>query len=336
MVRIRSVIVSSTSLSLREILESRLIKVLLEMESAVDSHVCGRITEELKRHTAHIRAEVREHSQRELADHLNMAVRRMRQAQGGVELGSALLEAASPFATGIAFFRVDGGTAFGEGVRGATEKCAATFRKLEIALRSAAALAEAVRSRDPVTAAATAGEVSEELASLAAASNSRRVFVYPLLAGEQVPALLCGWGEVLGSAMELLAQIAGAALSNLPGRSELLRIAPAAHNGAKAKVSAWDALSSEEQQLHLRAQRSARVQVAEIRLFELEAVQAGRARHDLYGALRARIDAARESFHKTFFTVAPTMVDYLHQELVRTLANDDLELLGEEYPGPMA
>jgi hypothetical protein len=27
------------------------------------------------------------------------------------------------------------------------------------------------------------------------------------------------------------------------------------------------------------------------------------------------------------------MVDYLHLELVRTLANDDPELLGENYPG---
>ena len=88
--------------------------------------------------------------------------------------------------------------------------------------------------------------------------------------------------------------------------------------------------------MHLRAQRSARVQVAEIRLFEPEAVQAGRTRHDLYGAVRAGIDAAREVFHKTFFTATPTMVDYLHLELVRTLANNDPELLGKEYPGPLA
>jgi hypothetical protein len=29
------------------------------------------------------------------------------------------------------------------------------------------------------------------------------------------------------------------------------------------------------------------------------------------------------------------MVDYLHLELVRTLANDDAEALGKDYPGPM-
>ena len=326
--------------SVREILENRLGKTLLDLESELDAHLSARVAGELERNAARVTAEVRERSRRELADHLNQAVRRMRQAPDGANLGAALLDAAAPFAAGVGLFRVDHTTAFGEGIRGVPEESAARFRTREIALEGAPALAEAVRSRDPVTAAATPAEVSEELASLAAVdSASARVFLYPVVAGDRVPALVCAWGEVQGSAMELLAQIAAAALCALPARGHLLGIAPAPNgdNGEKkAGPSAWDALSSEEQQWHLRAQRSARVQVAEIRLFEPEAVQAGRARHDLYGAVRARIDTARESFRKKFFSATPTMVDYLHLELVRTLANDDPELLGNEYPGPMA
>ena len=34
-------------------------------------------------------------------------------------------------------------------------------------------------------------------------------------------------------------------------------------------------------------------------------------------------------------TSSPTMVDYLHLELVRSLANDDAILLGPNYPGPL-
>jgi hypothetical protein len=325
--------------SVREILESRLGKTLLDLESELDAHFSARVAEELERNAARVTAEVRERSRRELADHLNQAVRRMRQAPDGANLGAALLDAAAPFAAGVALFRVDHTTAFGEGIRGVPEESAARFRTREIALEGAPALAEAVRSRDPVTAAATPAEVSEELAGLAADSASARVFLYPVEAGDRVPALVCAWGEVQGSAMELLAQISAAALCALPARGHLLGIAPAPNgdNGEK-KVgpSAWDALSSEEQQWHLRAQRSARVQVAEIRLFEPEAVQAGRARHDLYGAVRVRIDTARESFRKRFFSATPTMVDYLHLELVRTLANDDPELLGNDYPGPLA
>jgi ATP-dependent helicase YprA (DUF1998 family) len=72
-----------------------------------------------------------------------------------------------------------------------------------------------------------------------------------------------------------------------------------------------------------------------MRLFEADTVQSGRSHRDIYGALRERIDAARKSFHEQFFAVCPSMVDYLHVELVRTLANDDSDLLGKEYPGPL-
>jgi hypothetical protein len=73
-----------------------------------------------------------------------------------------------------------------------------------------------------------------------------------------------------------------------------------------------------------------------MRLYHAEAVQAGRARARLYETLRKAIDTAREKFRQTYFSSCPSMVDYLHLELVRTLANDDPELLGKEYPGPMA
>jgi len=321
----------------REILESRLTKVLLDLDSALEAHFSAQVAAELERDAARVTAEVRERSQRELADHFNQAVRRMRQAPDAEDLCAALLDAAAPFASGVALVRVGHTAVFGERIRGVPEERAAGFHGQEIALRRAPALAEAIRSRDPVTAAATPGELSDELASLAGLDGSELVFLYPLAAGDRVPALLSAWGDVQGSALELLTQIAASAWSALPARADLLEIAPAPGDGQKAAgPSAWDALSSEEQQLHLRAQRSARVQVAEMRLFETDAVQAGRAQRDLYGALRRRIDAAREAFHKTFFSATPTMVDYLHLELVRTLANDDPELLGNEYPGPMA
>jgi len=327
---------SATVSPVREILESRLSNVLLDLESALETHFSAHVAAELERDAARVTAEVRERSRRELADHFNQAVRRMRQAPDAADLCASLLDAAAPFASGVALFRVARDAAFCERIRGVPEERAARLHGQEIALRRAPALAEAIRSRDPVTAAATPGELSEELAGLTGRDGSERVFLYPLAAGDRVPALLSAWGDVHGSALELLTQIAAAAWSTLPARADLLGIAPAPADGQGTGPSAWDALSGEEQQLHLRAQRSARVQVAEIRLFETDAVQAGRARRDLYGALRKRIDAARESFHKKFFSATPTMVDYLHLELLRTLANDDPELLGNEYPGPMA
>jgi hypothetical protein len=86
----------------------------------------------------------------------------------------------------------------------------------------------------------------------------------------------------------------------------------------------------------LQAQRFARVKVAEIQLYHAAAVKDARAMHDVYGALRTHIDAAREAFRERFLTPGEKIADYLHAELVRTLANDDAEQLGPGYPGPMA
>jgi hypothetical protein len=72
-----------------------------------------------------------------------------------------------------------------------------------------------------------------------------------------------------------------------------------------------------------------------MRLHEGPAVLTGRSRRNLYEALRSPIDEAREQFRRDFFACCPSMVDYLHLELVHTLANDDAELLGTDYPGPM-
>jgi len=110
----------------------------------------------------------------------------------------------------------------------------------------------------------------------------------------------------------------------------LVSIAPLA-----PEKTAWESLAAEEQQIHLRAQRFARVRAAEMRLHEGPVVLAGRSRRNLYEALRGPIDEARGQFRRDFFARCPSMVDYLHLELLRTLANDDGELLGADYPGPM-
>ena len=87
--------------------------------------------------------------------------------------------------------------------------------------------------------------------------------------------------------------------------------------------------------MHLAGQRFARVKVAEMRLYRADAVSSGRVTRDLYGALREPIDIARDEFRNRFMAACPSMVDYLHLELIRSLAHEDVELLGPEYPGPI-
>ena len=81
---------------------------------------------------------------------------------------------------------------------------------------------------------------------------------------------------------------------------------------------------------------SDRVKVAEIQLYQAPQVKSGRAAHDLYGALGPHIDLARKAFRDRFLIPLNGVPDYLHQELVKTLANEDAVLLGPSYPGPLA
>ena len=90
-----------------------------------------------------------------------------------------------------------------------------------------------------------------------------------------------------------------------------------------------------EEALHLSAQRFARVRVAEMRLYQSQAVVRGRATRHLYAELKEAIDSARDVFERDYRSRSVSLPDYLHLELVRTLANHDAALLGAEYPGPL-
>jgi len=302
------------------------LRELLDTHSMQISSEVDRLLAETKRCERHA-----------LAERLNEAARRIRQSPDLDELTAIVADTAGAFSSGVAVFRIENEVARTDAMRGVPEETAERFRGVEFPLASAAALAGAVHSRDPVVAAATAAEVSEELAGIAGREDDGRVLIFPLVDKESVPALVCAWGAVEWPAVELLTQVAASVWSELARLSAaaLVQIAPAAAEPPDKAASSWDDLSAAEQRLHLRAQRFARVKVAEMRLREGDLVQAGRARRELYGELRKSIDAAREVFHRDFFAPCPSMVDYLHVELVRTLANDDPDALGKDYPGPL-
>jgi len=87
------------------------------------------------------------------------------------------------------------------------------------------------------------------------------------------------------------------------------------------------------------ALRFARVKIAEIQLYQTDAVRAGRASRDLYGSLKWHIDEAREAYREKFLSNGTSggtkTADYLHAEILHALANDDAALMGPGYPGPL-
>ena len=99
-------------------------------------------------------------------------------------------------------------------------------------------------------------------------------------------------------------------------------------------LPAWADLDEHQRQLHMRAQRFARVTVAEMQLAKPGECRAGRAKADFYLFLNKEIDKAREIYRKQFMTIS-SMVDYLHLELVQTAVEGDERKLGADYPGQL-
>jgi hypothetical protein len=268
---------------------------------------------------------------RQLTERLNQAARRLRMSETEVQWATALVEATSDFSDRAAILTVAAGHLRLRAVRG---MAAGTLP--DIPLGSAPAFAAAAESRDTIFAMRLASELSAPFAKLVGEAAGSRFMVVPIATRERVNALLYAdsvSGAVDRNALELLAAIAALVLdsrlaSQAKPHPELVTISSAIRS---APLSTWD-----EQELHLRAQRFARVRVAQIRLYRSQAVKKGRANNDLYTSLKQDIDPERHTFRDEFLSTSPKMVDYLHLEILRTLANDDAALLGPHYPGPMA
>jgi hypothetical protein len=280
-------------------------------------------------------ADTRVRVRRDVTGRLNQAVRRLRSFENENEWSRALADATEGFCDRAALFVVNGPSLRLQSSRGVQEDAKIDNTPLE----SAPAFAGVVESRDTIVALRTRGELSDAIAEALGEEPEQRFYLFPIIARDRVAAILYTDSESHDAetdALELLATYASAVLEGqpeAPDRSKLVTIA--ADLQSAPTVASWFSLSKEEQERHLRAQRFARVQVAEMRLYKSQAVKNGRLERDLYGALREDVDRARDAFRQDFLTASPSMVDYIHLELLRTLANDDAELLGPTYPGPL-
>jgi hypothetical protein len=263
------------------------------------------------------------------------AVRRMQAAESRREWASALADVAATFAGTVAVLWVRGEQLEVIAARDANAERQQALYGVRVNLTSAPAFRSALQSADPVISQCSARELSAEFARAVGAADDARAWLLPVRAAESTMAVLYASGpQVEEAGLELAATVAGwvTAGRRFPADEVLPTPGPPA---PPRELPDWSRLSREDQELHLRAQRFARVQVAEIRLHHDQAVRAGRAQRNLYRALKREIDQAREAFRQQFVEASPTMVDYLHRELVRTLANEDAALLGEDYPGPL-
>jgi hypothetical protein len=103
---------------------------------------------------------------------------------------------------------------------------------------------------------------------------------------------------------------------------------------AAAVAPATDAfahMSPEDAEIHRKAQRFARLLMDEIKLYNQAKVAEGRKHKDLYDRLKEDIDKSRSTYQKRYGNTVAANADYLSNELVRSLAEDDVSLLGPNF-----
>jgi hypothetical protein len=119
-----------------------------------------------------------------------------------------------------------------------------------------------------------------------------------------------------------------------PAAAEVVEVASAHGSAGAAPATAadpWAGMSPEDADTHRKAQRFARLLVDEIKLYNQAKVAEGRRHKDLYDRLKEDIDKSRGTFHKRYGNTAAASGDYFHNELLRSLAEDDVAIMGPNF-----
>jgi hypothetical protein len=96
------------------------------------------------------------------------------------------------------------------------------------------------------------------------------------------------------------------------------------------------ALPPEEQELHRRANRVAKVSMQDIKMLRPADVQLGKENNDLCLRLRDDIERAHKEYERRFHAILDHPVDYFYSWMVEILGEGDPRALGEyPYPSPV-
>jgi hypothetical protein len=106
---------------------------------------------------------------------------------------------------------------------------------------------------------------------------------------------------------------------------------PAAGEPEDASAFNVSRLSPEEQELHRRANRVAKVSMQDIKMLRPEQVRLGREHKDICVRLRDDIEKAHREYDRRFKPIMDHPVDYFYRWMVEILAEGDAHALGE-YP----
>ncbi len=283
------------------------------------------------------------------------------------EILRALLESTAPYSGRAALFVVKAGTASGWQGRGFADSDGIKDFPLDV---TGGVAYESLHSR--VAARGRASEIDAEFFSRFGAVEDDRVLVLPLLLKDKVAALVyadAGTGGALDSvAIELLVKATSAWLEVASLRKQAPKegptetaeseapavqavtsysdpfaahapthvasaAAPAKAMAASAPAGAPPQMSAEDTEVHRKAQRFARLLMDEIKLYNQAKVSDGRKNKDIYDRLKEDIEKSRATYLKRYGNTVAANADYFSHEVVRSLAEDDISLMGANFKG---
>ena len=294
---------------------------------------------------------------------LNHALAAIQAGATQVQILDALVDGAALFTARTALYVVRGANAVGWRARGFAEDDAVRNNPVELTLGLPAA---AIAAREVVS-----GPADEFLYGFSGkfGAPQQECLTFPLVVRDKVVAIIYADGgtsehRMDRPALEALVRTTGLWLEVFATRkvTSTPQVHPATAAAAAAGASASVAVAvapapvetpqaaapepapvvapapasvpasnGQEDEIHKKAKRFAKLLVDEIKLYNQTKVAEGKQHRDLYDRLHDDIEKSRASYDKRYGSTAAKDGDYFNQELVRILADNDPQLLGGNF-----
>jgi hypothetical protein len=272
------------------------------------------------------------------SDLLNAAAAAIHESGSQADILRHLLEGEARFAGRVALFVVKGNAISGWQGIGFEDNDA--IKTLSIQTGSGL-VGKAIHARNP--AAGSAQEFDAGFVKSMKSPADGQCLVLPLVVKDKVAAMIYAdagtvpGGTLDSSGLQALTRFAAiwlelAALRKAGGSSATEEVPqPAVAMAASAPVSSPATAGSDEDELHKKARRFAKLLVEEIKLYNQPRVEEGRQHKDLYDRLKVDIEKSRSTYDKRYAESAVASADYFTQELIRILADNDASLMGAGF-----
>ena len=275
------------------------------------------------------------------SDLLNAAVAAIHESGSQADILRHLLEGEARFAGRVALFVVKSNAISGwQGIGFEDNDAVKT-----LSIQAGSGLAgKAIQARTPAS--GSAQEFDAGFVRSMKAPADTQCLVLPLVVKDKVAAVIYAdagtvpGGALDSSGLQALTRFAAiwlelAALRKVGGSSateEASPAQPAVAVATSAPASAPVSSGSEEDELHKKARRFAKLLVEEIKLYNQPRVEEGRQHKDLYDRLKVDIEKSRSTYDKRYAESPVASADYFTQELIRILADNDASLMGASFP----